>query len=86
MSHVSHVFVFQWPAPPSSLSLQVLEKEAQEEETNESIRTLKELVSQWSQEEDTMDPTPPEEDMAMGVKNLTTQMGWCPMQNAWVTS
>jgi hypothetical protein len=67
-------------------SRQVLEKEAQEEEPNECIRTLRELVSQWPQEEDTMDPISPEEDMAMGDKNLATQMGWCPMQNAWVVS
>ncbi len=67
-------------------SRQVLEKEAQEQEPNECIRTLRELASQWPQEEDTMDPTSPEEDMDMGGKNLTTQMGWCPMQNAWVAS
>ena len=67
-------------------SRQVLENEAQEEEPNECIRTLRELVNQWPQEEDTMDPTFPEEDMARGDKNLATQMGWCPMQNAWVAS
>ena len=32
-----------------------------------------------------MDPTSPEEDMSREDKNLTTLMGWCPMQNAWVT-
>jgi hypothetical protein len=31
-----------------------------------------------------MDPTSPEEDMTREDKNLATQMGWCPMQNAWV--
>ena len=56
-------------------SRQVLEKEDQEEELNECIRTLRELVSQWSQEEDTMDPTSPEEDMGRGNKSLATQMG-----------
>ncbi len=33
-----------------------------------------------------MDPTSPEEDMTRGDKSLETQMGWCPMQNAWVTN
>jgi hypothetical protein len=56
-------------------SRQVLENEAQEEEPNECIRTLRELVSQWSQEEDTMDPTSPEEDIGRGDKSLATQMG-----------
>ena len=65
-------------------SRQILEKETQEEEPNECIRTLRELVSQWPQEEDTMDPISPEEDMDREDKNLATQMGWCPMQNAWV--
>ncbi len=65
---------------------QVLEKEAQEEDPNECIRTLRDLVSQWSQEKDTMDPTSPGEDMPMGDKNLATQMGWCPIQNGWVAS
>jgi hypothetical protein len=64
---------------------QVLKKEDQEEEPNECIRTLRELVSQWSQEEDTMDPTSHEKDTAREDKNLETQMGWCPMQNTWVT-
>ncbi len=27
-----------------------------------------------------------EEDMGRGDKSLVTQMGWCPMQNAWVSS
>ena len=67
-------------------SRQVLEKEAPEEETNECIRTLGELVSQWHQEEDTMDHTFPEEEMTTRDQNLETQMGWCPMQNTWVTS
>jgi hypothetical protein len=61
-------------------SRQVLEDESQEEEPNEYIRILRELVNQWPQEEDTMDPTLPEEDMARGDKSLATQMGWCPMQ------
>jgi hypothetical protein len=65
---------------------QVQEKEALEEEPNKCIRTLRELVSQWHQEEDTIDPTFPEEEMTTGDQNLATQMGWCPMQNAWVTS
>ncbi len=65
---------------------QVLEKKAPVEEPNECIRTLRELVSQWYQEEDTMDPTFPEDEMTTGDQNLATQMGWCPMQNAWVTS
>ena len=33
-----------------------------------------------------MDSTFPEEEMTTGDQNLATQMGWCPMQNAWVTS
>jgi hypothetical protein len=33
-----------------------------------------------------MGPTFPEEEMTTGDQNLETQMGWCPMQNAWVTS
>jgi hypothetical protein len=74
--------------PPEILrySRQVLENEVQEEEPNECIRTLRELVSQWIQEEDTIDPTSPEGDMARGDKSLETQMGWCPMKNAWVAS
>jgi hypothetical protein len=63
-------------------SRQVLEKEDPEEEPNECIRTLRELVCQWHQEEDTMDPTFPEQEKVTGEQNLTTQMGWCPMQNA----
>ncbi len=43
-------------------SHQVLEKDAPEEEPNEWIGTLRELVSQWHLEEDTMDPTFPEEE------------------------
>ena len=65
---------------------QILEKEAPEEEPNECIRTLRELVRQWHQEEDTMNPTFPEAEMVTGEQKLETQMGWCPMQNAWVTS
>ena len=68
------------------LSRQILEKEAPEEEPNECIRTLRELVSQWYLEEDTMDPTFPEEEMVTGEQNLATQMGWCPIQNTWVAS
>jgi hypothetical protein len=60
-------------------SRQVLEKEAPEEEPNECIRTLRELVSQVHQEEDTIDPTCPEEERATEDQNLATQMGWCPM-------
>ncbi len=45
-----------------------MENEAQEEEPNECIRTLRELVSQWPQEEDNMDLTSPEEDMAIQLK------------------
>jgi hypothetical protein len=33
-----------------------------------------------------MDSTFPEEEMTTGDQNLSTQMGWCPMQNTWVTS
>ncbi len=58
---------------------QVLEEEVPEEEPKECIRTLRELVIQWYQEEDTMGPTFPEEEMTTGDQNLTTQMGWCPM-------
>jgi len=67
-------------------SRQVLEKETQEEDPNEYIRTLRQLASQWYQEEDTMDSTFPEEGMTTGDQNLVTQMGWCPMQNVWETS
>jgi hypothetical protein len=65
---------------------QVLETESPEEEPYECIKTLRELVSQWHQEEDTMDPTFPEEEMTTGDQNLATQMGCCPMQNTWVAS
>ena len=67
-------------------SSQVLEKEAPGEEPNECIRTLGELASQWHQEEDTMEPSVPEEEIPTRDQNLATQMGWCPMQNAWVAS
>ena len=60
-------------------SRQVLEKEDPEEEPNECIRTLRELVSQWHQEEDTIDPICPQEERATEDRNLATQMGWCPM-------
>ncbi len=43
-------------------------------EPNECIRTLRKLVSQWHQEEDTMDPSFPEEEMVTGEQNLATQM------------
>jgi hypothetical protein len=33
-----------------------------------------------------MDPTFPVEEMDTGDQNLVTRMGWCPIQNAWVTS
>jgi hypothetical protein len=33
-----------------------------------------------------MDPTFPEEERDTGDQNLATQMGWYPIQNAWVTS
>ena len=64
---------------PLRFSRQVLEKEAPEEEPNECIRTLRELVIQWHNEEDTMDPTFPEEEMTTGDQNLATQIGWYPM-------
>ena len=67
-------------------SRQVLEKEDLEEAPNECIRTLRELVSQWHQEEDTRDSSLPEGEMSIGQQNLATQMGWCPMRNAWVSS
>ncbi len=65
---------------------QVLEKEDPEEESNEYIRTLRELVSQWHQEEDTIDPICPEEERVTEDRNLATQVGWCPIQNAWKSS
>ena len=67
-------------------SRQVLEQEAQEKDPNECIRILRELVIQWHQDGDTMDSTFSEEDMTTGDQNLATQMGWCPMHNAWVAS
>jgi ribonuclease HI len=67
-------------------SRQVLEQEAQEKNPNECIRILRELVIQWHQDGDTMDSTFSEEDMTTGDQNLATQMGWCPMHNAWVAS
>ncbi len=67
-------------------SRQVLEKEAPGEEPNECIRTLRNVVSQCHQEEDTIDPTCPEEERTTEDQNLATQKGWCPMQNAWMTS
>jgi hypothetical protein len=33
-----------------------------------------------------MDPTFPGEVRVTGEQNLVTQMGWCPIQNAWVSS
>ncbi len=63
-------------------SRQVLEQEAEEKDPSECIRILRELVSQWHQDDDTMDSTFPEEDTVTGDQNLSTQMGWCPMQNA----
>ena len=65
---------------------QLLEEETPEDEPTECIRTLRELVNKWYQEEDTMETTYSEEDMDTGGQNLVTQSGWCPMQNAWVTS
>ncbi len=56
-------------------SRQVLEQEAQEKDTNECIRILRELVIQWHQDGDTMDSTLSEEDMTTGDQNLATQMG-----------
>ena len=67
-------------------SRQVLEQEAEEKDPSECIRILRELVSQWHQDDDTMGPTFPEEDTVTGDQSLSTQMGWCPMQNAWVAS
>ena len=67
-------------------SRQVLKQEAQEKDPDECLRILRELVTQWHQDEDTMDPTFPEEDVTAGDQNLVTQMGWCPMQNVWVAS
>ena len=57
-------------------SRQVLEEVDPEEETTECIRTLRELVSQWHQKEDTMEPTSSEEEMGTGGQNLATQLGW----------
>ncbi len=72
-------------------SRQVMENESQEEEPNECIRTLRELVSQLSQEEDTMYPTSPEEDMGRGDKSLTNRWdgvrwrmhGWRVGRDSW---
>ena len=64
-------------------SRQILEKEAPEEEPNECIRTLGELANQWYQEEDTMDPTSPEEEMTTRDQNLATQMGVRCRTHGW---
>jgi hypothetical protein len=45
-----------------------------------------EVVDQWHQTEDTRDPTCSDEEVGTGGQNLVRLMGWCPMQNAWVTS
>jgi len=47
----------------------LLEEGASEDEPTECIRTLRELVSQWHQKEDTMEPTYLEEKMDTG--NIT---------------
>jgi len=67
-------------------SRQVLEQEDPEETPSECIRTLRELVSQWHQQEDTKDSSLSEDEADTKEQSSAAQMGWCPMHNAWVTS
>jgi hypothetical protein len=45
---------------------------------------MRELVDQWTQREDTMEPNQEERDEDSGAQDLAMQMGWCPQQNQWI--
>ena len=49
------------------------------------MRIMRELVDQWQQTEDTTELNHLGEDEVSGDQNLARQMGWCPIQNEWVT-
>jgi hypothetical protein len=67
-------------------SRQTLGEWAPGEEPTEYMRTLREMVDQGHQKENTTEPIHSEGNEGTEDQNLTRQMGWCPMQNAWVTS
>ena len=64
----------------------MLKEWAPGEEPSECIKILRALVDQWHQTDVTVESTHSETEVISGGQNLGRQLGWCPMQNAWVSS
>ena len=64
----------------AGLRPRMLEKWDPGDELTQCMRSLRELLDQWPQEEDNMELDHMEEDENNEAQNLVWQMGWCPMK------
>ena len=62
-----------------------LEQQDQKEEPDLCIRTVQELVGQWSLVGNTRDLAQTEQEDIIEGQILSRKLGWCSMKNKWVS-